>query len=121
VEQAHSSRTAGTAGFWDRCQPPDNCHQQERARKAWLSPSFTDRLTPFCHCRITDTEKYISKKTEGRGRGAERNDCSRKATSDLSRGDLEVTLTASLSTIFLTSSVFRQMNLRMKFKCSALL
>jgi len=72
VEQAHSSRTAGTAGFWDHCQPPDNCHQQERARKAWLSPSFTDRLTPFCHCRITVREKHISKKREKGGEEGER-------------------------------------------------
>lgn len=62
-----SSRTAGAAGFWDRCQPSDNCHQQERARKTWLSPSFTDRLTPFCHCRITVREKHISRKREKGG------------------------------------------------------
>lgn len=118
MEQAHSSRTAGTAGFWDRCQPPDNCHQQERARKAWLSPSFTDRLTPFCHCRITVREKHISKKREKGGEGGgERNDYSRKATSDLNKRDLEVTLTALPSPIFIISSVLRQTNLRMRLRC----
>lgn len=47
----------------------------------------------------------------------EKNDYSRKATSDLNKRDLEVTLAALPSPIFIISSVLRQTNLRMRLKC----
>lgn len=67
---------------------------------------------PFSATAESQSERNTypkSERKEGR-RGRERNDYGRKATSDPNRGDLEVTLAASPSSIFLTSSVLRQMN-----------